>query len=120
MARTGSTRSRLTGPTAVAALENGSVRPFEITPEQAGLTRAGAEALRAAMPRSNADALRAVLEGKPGAYPRLRAAQRRSRADRRRPREGSSKRASRSPRKSIDSGAALQRLDATDRRSRTS
>src|SRR5215472_12744625 len=29
----------LTGPTSVAALENGSIRTFEVTPEDAGLTR---------------------------------------------------------------------------------
>ena len=34
------------GPTAVAALENGAVRTFEITPEDVGLTRVKPEALR--------------------------------------------------------------------------
>ena len=34
------------GPTSVAALENGKVRTFEVTPEDAGLPRVKPEALR--------------------------------------------------------------------------
>ena len=34
------------GPTSVAALENGKIRTFEVTPEDAGLKRAKPEALR--------------------------------------------------------------------------
>ena len=57
------------GPTAVAALENGAVRTFEITPEDVG-TAAGQSRKRcaAAMPQANAAALQAVLEGSSGAY----------------------------------------------------
>src|SRR5215467_11056315 len=36
----------LTGPSFVAALENGHIRTFEVTPEDAGLKRAGGEALK--------------------------------------------------------------------------
>jgi anthranilate phosphoribosyltransferase len=58
----------LTGPTSVAALENGSIRSFEVTPEEAGLPLAPAGALRGGDADANAAALRSVLEGKPGAY----------------------------------------------------
>ena len=53
-----------TGPTAVAALENGSVRTFEITPEDVGLSRARPEDLRGGDAEMNAQALKSVLEGK--------------------------------------------------------
>ncbi|TAK50056.1 MAG: anthranilate phosphoribosyltransferase [Xanthobacteraceae bacterium] len=58
----------LSGPTFVAALENGSIRSFEITPEDAGLNRVAPEALRGGDAAANAVALRGVLEGKPSAY----------------------------------------------------
>jgi anthranilate phosphoribosyltransferase len=58
----------LTGPTAVAALHDGQIRTFEITPEDAGLARADADALKGGDATANAVALRAVLDGKPGAY----------------------------------------------------
>src|SRR5690242_17651034 len=58
----------LTGPTFVAALENGSVRTFEVTPEDAGLGRVGGEALKGGDADANAVALKLVLDGKPGAY----------------------------------------------------
>jgi anthranilate phosphoribosyltransferase len=54
------------GPTAVAALENGSVRTFEINPEGVGLPRAKPEALRGGDAATNGAALRGVLEGKKG------------------------------------------------------
>jgi len=54
------------GPTAVAALENGSVRTFEISPEGVGLPRAKPEALRGGDAATNGAALRGVLEGKKG------------------------------------------------------
>jgi anthranilate phosphoribosyltransferase len=57
-----------TGPTAVAALENGKVTSFEISPEQVGLTRVAPEALRGADADTNAAALKAVLQGEPGPY----------------------------------------------------
>src|ERR1700744_5501406 len=58
----------LTGPTFVAALENGSIRTFEVTPEDAGLPRAGGDALKGGDAEVNAVALRGVLEGKPSPY----------------------------------------------------
>ena len=58
----------LTGPTTVAALENGSIRSFEVTPEQAGLPRADIGALKGGDADANAVALRSVLEGEPSAY----------------------------------------------------
>src|SRR6266705_834848 len=36
----------ITGPSFVASLENGNIRTFEVTPEDAGLSRAGGEALK--------------------------------------------------------------------------
>jgi anthranilate phosphoribosyltransferase len=58
----------LTGPTFVAALENGNIRSFEVTPEEAGLGRADGEALKGGDADANAIALQGVLDGKPGAY----------------------------------------------------
>jgi anthranilate phosphoribosyltransferase len=58
----------LSGPSFVAALENGDIRTFEVTPDEAGLSRAGADALRGGDADANAASLRGVLEGKPGAY----------------------------------------------------
>jgi len=56
------------GPTYVAALENGTVRTFEITPEELGLQRVKPEALRGGSAKENAQALRDVLKGKGGAF----------------------------------------------------
>jgi anthranilate phosphoribosyltransferase len=58
----------LTGPTFVAALENGNIRSFEVTPEEAGLGRAGGEGLKGGDANANAVALQGVLDGKPSAY----------------------------------------------------
>jgi anthranilate phosphoribosyltransferase len=58
----------LTGPTFVAALEDGRIRTFEIAPEDAGLPRVAGEALKGGDAEANAKALRGVLEGKPSAY----------------------------------------------------
>jgi anthranilate phosphoribosyltransferase len=54
------------GPTSVAALENGKVRTFEVSPEDAGINRSNAEALRGGDAEANATALLNVLKGKPG------------------------------------------------------
>src|SRR5437879_9078586 len=56
------------GPTHVAALENGAVRAFEITPEEVGLPRVKPEALRGGDADHNARALSDVLKGKKGAF----------------------------------------------------
>src|ERR1700759_815275 len=58
----------LTGPTFVAALENGNIRSFEVTPEEAGLGRAKGDALKGGDADANAIALNAVLSGKPGPF----------------------------------------------------
>lgn len=58
----------LSGPTAVAQLKDGEITSFEISPEDAGLSRAPAEALKGGDAEANAVALRAVLEGMPGPY----------------------------------------------------
>ena len=58
----------LTGPTHVAALENGNIRTFDVTPEDAGLPRATAAELKGGDAQANASALRDVLEGKQNAY----------------------------------------------------
>jgi anthranilate phosphoribosyltransferase len=58
----------LTGPTFVASLDNGDIRTFEVTPEDAGLSRVAGEALKGGDGDANAVALLGVLNGKPGAY----------------------------------------------------
>jgi anthranilate phosphoribosyltransferase len=56
------------GTTSVAALENGKIRLFEVTPEDAELKRVKPEALRGGEAGHNAKALLDVLKGKPGAF----------------------------------------------------
>ena len=56
------------GPTHVAALENGAVRTFEINPEDIGIEKTKPELLRGGDAESNAAALRAVLKGTKGPY----------------------------------------------------
>ncbi|MCT8999492.1 anthranilate phosphoribosyltransferase [Chelativorans intermedius] len=56
------------GTTRVAALEDGEVRIFEVTPEEVGLARAEMAALKGGDGVHNARALRAVLEGEKNAY----------------------------------------------------
>jgi anthranilate phosphoribosyltransferase len=58
----------ISGTTDVAALEDGRIRTFEIAPEDVGLARAPAEALKGGDAAHNAEALGAVLDGAPGAY----------------------------------------------------
>jgi anthranilate phosphoribosyltransferase len=58
----------LTGPTFVAALENGAIRSFEISPEDVGLKRVAVEALKGGDAGANAVALRNVLAGQPSPY----------------------------------------------------
>jgi anthranilate phosphoribosyltransferase len=58
----------LTGPTFVAALEKGAIRTFDVTPEQAGLTRVHGEALKGGDAHANAVALQSVLDGMPSPY----------------------------------------------------
>ncbi|WNV09709.1 anthranilate phosphoribosyltransferase [Tardiphaga sp. 709] len=58
----------LTGPTFVAALENGNIRSFEISPEDAGLPRTGPDSLKGGDAQENAASLQSVLDGKPSAF----------------------------------------------------
>ncbi|MGY4473471.1 anthranilate phosphoribosyltransferase [Bradyrhizobium sp. USDA 3364] len=58
----------LAGPTFVAALETGTVRTFEVTPEDAGLARCGKEALEGSDAKAKAVALQNVLDGVPGRF----------------------------------------------------
>ena len=58
----------LTGPTFVAALENGAIRSFDVSPEDVGLKRVAGEALKGGDAAANAIALRNVLAGLPSPY----------------------------------------------------
>jgi anthranilate phosphoribosyltransferase len=58
----------LEGPSRVVALADGTIREFEVTPEEAGLPRAPSAALRGGEPAENAAALEALLAGERGAY----------------------------------------------------
>lgn len=58
----------LTGPSYVSEWYQGSVRSFEITPEQAGLKCCDFAALKGEDPTTNAVALREVLAGSAGAF----------------------------------------------------
>jgi anthranilate phosphoribosyltransferase len=58
----------ISGPTYVAALENGSVRTFEVAPEDVGFKRDKPEALRGGDAEQNAEALRNVLKGRKGPF----------------------------------------------------
>lgn len=58
----------LAGPSKVVELRDGAIREFEVAPEDAGLPRAPAEALRGGDPAENAAALLALLDGAPGPY----------------------------------------------------
>ncbi|MBZ0226964.1 MAG: anthranilate phosphoribosyltransferase, partial [Bauldia sp.] len=56
------------GETMVAALEDGTVTTFAISPESAGLPVSPTEAIKGGDAAHNAEALRALLGGAPGAY----------------------------------------------------
>jgi anthranilate phosphoribosyltransferase len=58
----------LAGPTQVSEWNNGDLRQFLVTPEEAGLGYAPIESIRGGDAAENAAALRALLEGAPGAY----------------------------------------------------
>ncbi|MBT5157444.1 MAG: anthranilate phosphoribosyltransferase [Rhodobiaceae bacterium] len=57
-----------TGPSTVASLRKGEVNVFEVTPEDAGLTRAKPEDLVGGTPSENAAAMTALLDGEASAY----------------------------------------------------
>jgi anthranilate phosphoribosyltransferase len=56
------------GPTHIAALENGVVRTFDINPEDIGIARSKPEALKGGDAQTNATALMGVLKGNKGPY----------------------------------------------------
>jgi anthranilate phosphoribosyltransferase len=56
------------GPTSVTALENGTIRSFEISPEDVGLPKVKPEHLRGGDAAANAQAVEGVLEGKPSPF----------------------------------------------------
>ena len=58
----------VTGPTYVAEIEDGNVKTFEISPEDAGLKRSKPAGIRGAEAEVNAHALRHLLNGAPGAF----------------------------------------------------
>ncbi|MFG1188701.1 anthranilate phosphoribosyltransferase [Xanthobacter flavus] len=58
----------ISGGTDIAVLEDGRIHTFTLNPEDVGLARAPAEALKGGDAVHNAAALRAVLDGAPGAY----------------------------------------------------
>ncbi len=58
----------ITGPSHVAELKAGEVSSFEVTPEDAGLTRHDPDSLKGGEPADNAKALLKLLDGAPGAY----------------------------------------------------
>lgn len=58
----------ITGPTFIAALQDGAVTEFEVVPEDAGLKRAPLADLKGGSPQENAAALRRLLEGEHGPY----------------------------------------------------
>jgi anthranilate phosphoribosyltransferase len=57
-----------TGPTKITELKDGAIRSFEVTPEEAGLSRVEPAALKGGDPVHNAEALRKALAGHPGPY----------------------------------------------------
>src|ERR1700684_4578611 len=61
-------RVTTSGPTSVAALEDGQVKTFEISPEELGLRKVKPEALRGGDAAANAEAVLNVLRGKASAF----------------------------------------------------
>jgi len=57
-----------TGPTLVAELRNGSIRTYDVTPEELGVKRVSLDALRGGTVAHNADAVGRVLQGEPGPF----------------------------------------------------
>ena len=56
----------LTGPTLVHELKDGALRSYRVAPEDVGLSRADARAVKGGSPAENAAAMRAVLAGQRG------------------------------------------------------
>ena len=105
-----------TAATHVVALEDGAIRAFDISPEDAGLPRATAQDLVGGDPAHNARALRAVLEGAKNPYRDiavLNAAIALVVAER----AGDLRDGAQLAAQALDSGAALDKLDALIRHS---
>ena len=58
----------ITGASAVASIENGSIKEFEVHPEDAGLPVHSLEEILGGTPTENGKAFAALLDGKPSAY----------------------------------------------------
>lgn len=58
----------LSGPTQVVEWDNGRIRKFSLTPEDAGVARHNTGALKGGDAKTNANALLEMLQGKAGAY----------------------------------------------------
>ena len=56
----------LTGPSRVSEWDGSEMRTYDVTPEEAGLERADADALKGGEPAENADITRAILAGENG------------------------------------------------------
>ena len=56
----------LTGPSRVSEWDGSEIRTYDVTPEDAGLERADADALKGGEPAENADITRAILAGENG------------------------------------------------------
>lgn len=57
-----------TGPSTVAELKDGDITVFDVTPEDAGLSRAALSDLKGGDAAANAAAIRVLLEGEPGPF----------------------------------------------------
>jgi anthranilate phosphoribosyltransferase len=64
----GSDELAISAASKVAAIEGGTIREFDIHPEDAGLAPHPFESILGGTPAENAAALRALLDGAPGAY----------------------------------------------------
>ncbi len=72
----------LTGPTFVAALDNGAIRTFEVTPGEAGLPRVGGDALKGGDATANAKRAAKRARREAWSVSECRTAERRGSADR--------------------------------------
>jgi anthranilate phosphoribosyltransferase len=70
----------ISGPTSVAVLKDGKIRPREVHPEEAGLPVHAFRDILGGTPAENAAALRALLDGRTGRLPRRGAVERGRRA----------------------------------------
>ncbi len=100
-----------TGPTLVAALDGGAVKSFEVAPEDAGIERARLSELKGGDAATNAAAIRALLGGEAGPFRDIvlfNAAAALIVAGR----AGDLREGAELAARSIDSGAALAKLDS--------